>query len=145
MALKARATIRGGQNLTRALKRLPEELQQPVKDVIRREAESVLNAAKSRVPVDTGALRDSIQMRITNKGLRARVGIFRISKAKRLKQGAVDTFYAAFVELGTRYRKATPFLFPAFRQYKTTGRAAITKAAKVALREMSNRRARRPE
>ena len=141
--VKVRATIRGGQNLTRILKTLPDELLKPVRDTIRQQAEGVLNAAKAAVPVDTGALRDSIRMRVTNKGLRARVGIFRISKAKRLK-GAVDTFYAAFVELGTQYRKATPFLFPAFRARKTSGRAAITAAAKTVLQKQAGLRARRP-
>ena len=141
--MKVKATIHGGKNLTRILKTLPDELQKPVRDTIRQEAEGILNAAKAAVPVDTGALRDSIRLRVTNKGLRARVGIFRISKAKRLK-GAVSTFYAAFVELGTQYRKATPFLFPAFRARKTAARAAIASAAKTALQTQAGQRERRP-
>ena len=141
--MKVSARVRGGQNLTRVLRKLPDDMQQPVRDVIRQQAEAVQQAAKSAVPVDTGSLRDNIRIRYTNKGLRARVGVFR--QTKRQRKLGIDTFYAAFVELGTQFRKATPFLFPAFRSRKTTGRAEITKAAKNVLREASNMRARRPE
>lgn len=136
--MRVGARIKGGQNLARILKTLPDDLQQPVKDTIRQNAEAVAQAARSAVPVDTGALRDDIRVRFTNKGLRARVGIFRQTKKQRAK--GTDTFYAAFVELGTQFRKATPFLFPAFRSRKTTGRADIAKAAKDALQKQAAKR-----
>lgn len=54
--------------------------------------------AKQACPVDTGRLRSSIQY---NPGhLEATVG--------------TNTEYGPFVEHGTRYQKAQPFLFPAF-------------------------------
>lgn len=133
--MKVGARLKGGKNLTRILKTLPDELQKPVRDSIRVQAEGVLNAAKQAVPVDTGALRDDIRARFSNKGLRARIGVFR--QTKRQREKGVDTFYAAFVELGTQFRKATPFLFPAFRSRKTPGRADITKAAKEALQKQA--------
>jgi HK97 gp10 family phage protein len=136
--VKVKATIRGGRNLARVLRTLPDDLQQPVKDVIRQQAEAVLQAAKSAVPVKTGALRDDIRIRFTNKGLRARVGVFRRTK-RQLAKG-VSTFYAAFVEFGTQRSKPKPFLFPAFRARKTSGRAAIAKAAKNALQKQAAKR-----
>lgn len=136
--MKVQGRLKGGHNLTRVLKTMPDDLQKPVRDVIREQAESVLNAAKAAAPVDTGALRDSIKARYSNKGLRARIGVFRFTK-RQIAKGAVDTFYAAFVELGTQYRKATPFLFPAFRARKTKGRAEIARAAKDALQKRAIR------
>ena len=54
--------------------------------------------AKRACPVDTGRLRSSIQY---NPGhLECTVG--------------TNTEYSPFVEHGTRYQKAQPFLFPAF-------------------------------
>lgn len=127
--------MRGGKNLTRILKTLPDELQKPVKDTIRENAREVWSAARQAAPVDTGALRDAVKIRFSNKGLRARIGVFRQTKKQRAK--GVDTFYAAFVELGTQFRKATPFLFPAFRSRKTQGRAEIAKTAKNALQRQA--------
>ena len=57
----------------------------------------VYDAAKGRVPVDTGALRDSIEM------------------SYGLNEGEVSTrlYYAPYVEYGTANMSAQPFLQPA--------------------------------
>jgi HK97 gp10 family phage protein len=60
-----------------------------------------VNRAKSLCPVDTGRLRDSItwQMGMVMGLPAARIG--------------TDVEYAPYVELGTRYMAAQPFLRPA--------------------------------
>lgn len=66
-------------------------------------AVQVETGAKQRCPVDTGRLRSSISWRLEQEqgGLAAYVGTV--------------TEYAPFVELGTRFMSARPFLLPALR------------------------------
>lgn len=66
-------------------------------------ANAVERSAKRLCPVDTGRLRASITHRIARdaQGLLALVGS--------------NVHYAIFVELGTRYQRAQPYLRPALR------------------------------
>lgn len=70
---------------------------------LRRTGVRVQNTAKQLCPVDTGRLRSSIQMtdprQVSADVLSIRVG------------SAVN--YARYVELGTRYMRARPYLRPA--------------------------------
>lgn len=61
----------------------------------------VANMAKRFCPVDTGRLRSSIgvSQEFTERGARTRIGS--------------SVSYCAYVELGTRYQHARPFLQPA--------------------------------
>lgn len=58
--------------------------------------------AKLFSPVDTGLNRSQIYTEIAPSKLGARV--------------SANTEYAVFLELGTRYQRAQPFLFPAFEK-----------------------------
>jgi HK97 gp10 family phage protein len=60
--------------------------------------------AESGVPVDTGNLRDSIQKKITNKGMLFSGTVF-VNEKK--------APYATFVEFGTSKMQARPFIRPA--------------------------------
>lgn len=86
-----------------ALSALLESPSGPVGRDLARRAQRVEAAAKTLAPVDTGRLRSSITWAIfrDGRGLYAEVG--------------TAVFYAAFVELGTRYMSAQPFLIPALR------------------------------
>lgn len=64
-------------------------------------AQQIRNDAVSAAPVDTGRLRQSIQVR------QIAPGHYRVS---------TNVEYALYVEFGTRYRRATPFLRPALEQ-----------------------------
>lgn len=86
-----------------ALARLLESESGPVaKDLLRRTIK-VESAAKRTCPVDTGRLRSSIthSLERDGKGLVGFVGS--------------DVDYAIYVELGTRYSRAQPYLRPALR------------------------------
>ena len=77
-------------------------------------AEAVAEGAKTRVPVDTGRLRDSIEARPRSTG-------------KGIVQAAavVALFYWFFQEFGTRYQAAQPFMIPAAEE----ARVAINRLA----------------
>jgi HK97 gp10 family phage protein len=88
-----------------------------------------VNEAKSRAPVDTGDLRDSIAKKVTTskKGndLSAKVSVGPMYNSKSRKPGDSSqnpATYALFVELGKKSKSATPFLRPMF---DTTGDKAI--------------------
>lgn len=82
------------------------------------------NMAKSLCPVDTGRLRSSISYEVED--LTVRIGS--------------DVEYAIYVEMGTRYQRARPYLRPAFFAAvsqaaagvsATTGRASLSAAQSV--------------
>jgi len=64
--------------------------------------EAAVGHAKDIVPVDTGALRDSINYSLSDRAV--------ILHA--------DEEYAAYVELGTMYQNAQPYLRPAVEDYQ---------------------------
>lgn len=63
--------------------------------------ERIAAAARERVPVQTGRLRDSIRVELDIEGGRI---------AAHIIAGGPDTFYAQFVEFGTEYMDAESFL-----------------------------------
>ncbi|HQF92400.1 MAG TPA: HK97 gp10 family phage protein [Synergistaceae bacterium] len=102
-------------------------LREACAETVDRCADRVLESAKALVPVETGALRDSLKKRHKKGSLVAKVfadypdtGEYR--KKKTNKQAAGSPVYYAFaVEYGTkgtktrRARRAKPFLYPAAR------------------------------
>lgn len=66
-------------------------------------ADRVANAARTIVPVDTGALQSSIVTQVVKTGKEAEV--------------LVLSDYAAYVEYGTYKMAAQPYLKPAFEMY----------------------------
>lgn len=75
-----------------------------VKDVVKFNGAQLQSKAMRNAPVDTGTLKRSISLELEDKGLTAEV------EAK--------THYAAYVEYGTRYMDAKPYLGPAYREQK---------------------------
>ena len=75
-------------------------------------AESIANDARALCPVDTGSLRDSIEVRES----KFKEGGYIVGAQL---SGNYDRFYASFVELGTSKnikRRAQPFLRPALKK-----------------------------
>lgn len=154
--MAAKFAIRGGDKLMKAIRALPKEVQVGVKARIRAEADALAGAVQARVPVDTGALKAAIKVRMSQGGLKARVGIFQMKDARlasasaRLmakrgfKKGrAIRTasalggspLYARWVEFGTRKMSARPYLFPTFREKRRAILAGIAAAARNAIRK----------
>jgi HK97 gp10 family phage protein len=100
--------------------RLAAELHQTVEAAIYEALVSVVDAAKARVPVDTGALQNAIHIDIQPEGIYVVAGD---SKA----------WYGHLVEHGSVNQPARPFLIPAFEEHRAsivaTVAAAIGKVA----------------
>ncbi len=75
-----------------------------VKRVVRHNGAEMQTKAQQNAPVDTGTLKRSIGLEITDSGMTAEVG--------------PTADYAPYVELGTRFMDAQPYLGPAFKDQK---------------------------
>lgn len=75
-----------------------------VKRVVRHNGAEMQAKAQRNAPVDTGYLKRSIGLEITDGGMAAEV------------EPTAD--YAPYVELGTRFMEAQPYLKPAFDEQK---------------------------
>lgn len=98
---------------------------------------------KRAVPVDDGALRDSVQVKRGKSAKRQRGQVVEAAGADadltvRVTEGDRKAFYAAWVEFGTRNRPAQPHFFPSWRanrkrlirRIRAVQRKAIREAAK---------------
>lgn len=75
-----------------------------VKRIVRQNGAQMQARSQQNAPVDTGHLKRSIGLEIRDAGLTAEV------------EPTAD--YAPYVELGTRFMKAQPYLKPAFEVQK---------------------------
>ena len=73
-----------------------------VKRVVRHNGAEMQTKAQQNAPVDTGTLKRSIGLEITDNGMSAEV--------------EPTAEYAPYVELGTRFMEAQPYLKPAFEE-----------------------------
>lgn len=84
-----------------------------VKRVVRHNGAEMQEKAQRNAPVDTGTLKRSIGLEITDSGMAAEV------------EPAAE--YAPYVELGTRFMEAQPYLKPAFDDQKEKFRKDMKK------------------
>ena len=110
---------RGFRELDRALAKLAKgPTPEQERAALHAGAELVAVEARRLAPVDTGALRDSIAVtddrdaRVYGKVNGADVSVF-VGPVGSTEEG--DVFYARFVEFGTRYMQAQPFMRPAIQ------------------------------
>lgn len=75
-----------------------------VKRVVRHNGAEMQTKAQQNAPVDTGTLKRSIGLEITDSGMSAEI--------------EPTAEYAPYVELGTRFMEAQPYLKPAFDEQK---------------------------
>lgn len=75
-----------------------------VKTVVKRNGAQLQTKAQKNAPVDSGTLKRSIGLDITDGGMTAEV--------------EPSAEYAAYVEYGTRYMEAQPYLKPAYNEQK---------------------------
>ncbi|MCZ4612358.1 HK97 gp10 family phage protein [Streptomyces sp. Lzd4kr] len=120
---RAHVTITGIARLRERLEDLPDEIKQALVKGVKESAEAVRDDVKRNVPVDTGNLRESVDIRFREGGLVADVGWF-----------DQQDFYAVFVEFGTRSRPAQPSLHPALDRERRNYRARLTEEVRRVLR-----------
>ena len=87
-----------------------------VKKVVRKNGSELQKKAQKNAPVDTGTLQRSITLEITDSEKTAEV------------EPTVD--YGAYVELGTRFMTAQPYLKPAFNEQKEKFKQDMRKLAR---------------
>lgn len=75
-----------------------------VKATVKKNGAQLQKTAQKNAPIDTGNLRQKIALEITDGG-----------KTEEVESTAE---YGAYVELGTRFMKAQPYLKPAFEEQK---------------------------
>lgn len=100
--------IQGIDRLRSRLEELGPEIIAAAKRAVRESAEDVKAEARQKVHVDTGNLRDSVDIKYENDGLRAEVG-----------WRDRDDWYASLHEHGTRRIPANPVLRPAIEGERT--------------------------
>lgn len=107
---RIRTRLEGAKELDRVLGKLPKQLRGRVLTrAVRGGANIVRKEMRGRAPVETGRLRDNIVTRARrDRGASVTVSV---GPARR-------TFYAGFIEFGTRFLPARPFLRPAFETVK---------------------------
>ena len=79
-------------------------VQELVAPVVRYHGAQLQEKAQRSAPVDTGNLKRSIRLDIRNEGMTAEV--------------AATADYSGYVEYGTRFMNAQPYMRPAFLQQK---------------------------
>lgn len=87
-----------------------------VKKVVRKNGSELQKKAQKNAPVDTGTLQRSITLEMRDSGKTAEV------------EPTVD--YGAYVELGTRFMTAQPYLKPAFNEQKEKFKQDMRKLAR---------------
>ena len=130
MARKKRggAFIRGGMSgghISSLLRQRGQKAVEMAAAEVRKQAGIIRDDAKSRCPVDTGKLADSIKVVEYNNGLYCRVS----ADARNAKGIA----YGQFVEFDPRI--ARPFMYPAFDAHRDEAAEAIKEAVRRALTE----------
>lgn len=119
--------VEGLDRLERKLKRtIPAKAIALTRKAMEQSAEEIVQMMKRLVPVDEGALRDSIGWTwgeppkgamVIAKGAPIgdglRITIFAGTRDKKL--GDLDAFHARFVEFGTQNMAAQPYFFVSFR------------------------------
>jgi HK97 gp10 family phage protein len=119
MAIEITYDITGAEEFKAAMERFDSGMQRQVHERLANWAAEVKASARQRVPVKTGNLRSSIYSKISEWV--AEVG--------------AEAAYAMFVELGTRYMRARPFLYPAVQEELPRLEAIICEAIETAKRE----------
>jgi HK97 gp10 family phage protein len=101
MSIEVVCDIKGIEEFKQAMQRFDSGMQRQVHSQLASWAADVKALAKQLVPVRTGYLQRSIYA--TVKEWVVNIG--------------AEAAYALFVELGTRYMKAQPYLYPAIQEY----------------------------
>ena len=100
---------------------IARKLDEEIDPGIRNAAEEISESAKSRVPVESGRLRDAIHVEKVGEGQYAVVA-----------GDGHDVYYGHMVEFGTTHSAARPFLTPAYEAV----RPHIDALVRAALRDL---------
>ena len=118
---KASVKLIGMNRLYKDLSAISDEIRGEVKQAVGDSLDRIKSSAESSVPVDTGKLRESISVNVSESGMGGTVTAGN-SKAR----------HAHLVEFGTVKTQAQPFLHPALEAEAPRYEAAVTAAVRRA-------------
>lgn len=98
---RIKVRVEGGAEIAKSLRAMEDAASQILMDAAKKGGKIALDDAKKNCPVDTGTLRDSLKLS-EHKASNVRADV-KVEYDKKLK-------YGIFVELGSKGRKAKPFL-----------------------------------
>ena len=119
MSVEVTADIEGVEQFKAAMAKLDSRMQRHVHRQLASWAADVKASAKRIVPVRTGHLRSSIYAKIQEW----------------VVEIGAEATYATFVEFGTRYMRARPYLYPAIQEHLPRLEAIISEAIEAAKQE----------
>ena len=119
MSVEISCDIDGVEEFKAAMERFDSGMQRQVHRQLASWAADVKALARQLVPVRTGHLRSTIYAKIQEWV--AEIG--------------AEATYALFVELGTRYMRARPYLYPAIKEYLPRLEQIICEALETAKAE----------
>ena len=96
-------------------------------------AKIVVEDAKSRVPVETGTLRDSIKYKKIGKGQKIRI----VADAYKKNKDGKKVYYGRLVEFSPKINK--PFMYPALDAHRGEIRQNIIDAIREAVHKHAKR------
>ena len=96
-------------------------------------AKIVVEDAKSRVPVETGTLRDSIKYKKIGKGQKIRI----VADAYKKNKDGKKVYYGNLVEFSPKINK--PFMYPALDAHRAEIRQNIIDAIREAVHKHAKR------
>jgi HK97 gp10 family phage protein len=120
--------VSGIEGLVANFYRADSEIGDEIKDVMQRMMDDTVDLAKQLCPVDKGHLRDSIQGSLSDGGL-----AYKVESSRAYLMAKTKRYYAPYVELGTVYQPAQPFLRPAWLAMRPHLKTDIRKAVQDAL------------
>ena len=109
--MSVEVSLSGMDELMKKLEEMGNKAGKIQNTALSKAAETVLDAAKDKVPVNTGKLKDTLgigKIKTKDGAKYIEVGIN--------KGDTSDIFYGKFIEWGTSQRPATPYLQPAFEE-----------------------------
>jgi len=119
VAVKVSCTVKGIRAFQNAMRNFDEAVKRQVHRQLASWAADVKAEAMRKVPVKTGYLRSTIYARVQEW----------------VVQIGAEATYALYVELGTRYMRARPYLWPAIQQYLPQLEQIIREAIEAAKTE----------
>lgn len=108
---KRNVSLKGVSELTMKLK--SNANMKDVKQIVKQNTAELTQGAQRKAPVDTGNLRRSITMDLSDGGLTGKV------------KPTAD--YAPYLEYGTRFQSAQPFMRPSFNKQKAQFKSDMDK------------------
>jgi HK97 gp10 family phage protein len=138
--------ISGLEHLRAKIRALPDEARAEIRRAMEQSADEVVAMARRLVPVDSGALRDSIgwtwgeppkgSIVLAKSDPNAEaITIFAGSRDKSL--GDRDAFYVRWVEFGTVTAAAHPFFFPSWRALRKRAKSRNARAVSKAFKKVA--------